>query len=74
MSLLQMEIENDFDLLFYNAKFVYPNGRTIIRSARKFKAIWHSIPANHQCIFVKTDLARRFPYSLDYSICGDFEL
>jgi len=73
MDLLKQEIENDYDLLFYNAKFVYPNGKSIIRSARKFDAIWHSIPANHQCIFVKTELARKFPYSLDYNICGDFE-
>lgn len=74
MNEIKSVLNTGHDLICFNADFLYPNGNVIAKPARGFEYVKHSIPANHQCILFKRACVIRFPYSLDYKVCGDYEL
>lgn len=72
-SILESLHSHNFDLLFYDARFIYGD-YSRVRKAKDFTYITHGIPANHQAIAFKRSTLGPSPYDTTYKICGDYKL
>lgn len=45
----------------------------LIMSPQPLKSIWRGKPFHHQASFVRTSLARKYPFDLQYRICSDHD-
>lgn len=61
------------EIVFTGAYFE-SGGYRRYRKPRGFDSIWHSVPANHQSIFFPREAVVELGYSLEYKICGDYDL
>jgi putative colanic acid biosynthesis glycosyltransferase len=68
------KIKNKPGIVFTGALFTSQNKTLRYRAPRKFKSVWHSVPANHQATLFSTEVLGSAPYNTNYKICGDYEL
>jgi len=50
------------------------NGKLILKKARSFEYLKHSLPTSYQAIFYRTALFEKYKYPVIYKICGDYAL
>lgn len=60
------------DCIYGDTQIHYPGGFTRIARAGEMKTAWKRLPFVHQSAFVKTALARRHPFDLNFPLCADF--
>ena len=67
-------IQGSPSIIFTGAEFVQDDILVRYRAPRDFKAVWHSVPANHQATLFSRTVLGEMPYDISFRICGDYEL
>tara|TARA_R110002020_G_scaffold89684_1_gene218979 strand:+ start:5355 stop:6254 length:900 start_codon:yes stop_codon:yes gene_type:complete len=60
------------DVILGGARLVFPKGETVYKAPRPPGYVKHSLPANHQSTFVRTELHQSAEFPDGYRVCGDF--
>jgi len=63
---------SNHDVIYGDTRFVYNDGTTRIFRAKNLNDFWQGIRFYHQSVFVRTTLAKRQKFSMNYKIVADF--
>lgn len=63
---------DNVDMVLCGATLVFPSGDRLYKGPRPPNYVRHSLPANHQSIFTKTEIHQANEFPADYRVCGDY--
>ncbi len=60
-------------VIYGDSMKIYGGNRVIFKKCQPLSSMDRELPFVHQCAFVKTSLAKQYPFDLRYKICADYD-